>query len=33
VLLLTYRDDEIRRDHPLRRVLGGLSGSEVLQSC
>jgi DNA-binding CsgD family transcriptional regulator/tetratricopeptide (TPR) repeat protein len=31
VLLLTYRDDEIRRDHPLRRVLGGLSGSEVLR--
>lgn len=31
VLLLTYRDDEIVRDHPLRRVLGALSGSEVLR--
>ena len=25
VLLLTYRDDELRDDHPLRRVLGGLA--------
>ena len=24
VLVLTYRDDELRRDHPLRRVLGDL---------
>jgi predicted ATPase len=29
VLLITYRDDEIGADHPLRRVLGGLSGSSV----
>jgi AAA ATPase domain len=29
VLLITYRDDEIGPDHPLRRVLGGLSGNSV----
>ena len=29
MLLLTYRDDEIVEDHPLRRVLGGLSGEAV----
>ena len=29
VLLITYRDDEIGPGHPLRRVLGGLSGNSV----
>ena len=29
LLLLTYRDDEIVGDHPLQRVLGGLSGEAV----
>ena len=29
VLLLTYRDDELRDDHPLRRVLGGLASRDV----
>ena len=29
VLLLTYRDDEPRDDHPLRRVLGGLASRDV----
>jgi tetratricopeptide (TPR) repeat protein len=29
VLVLTYRDDELRDDHPLRRVLGALAGPEV----
>jgi DNA-binding CsgD family transcriptional regulator len=29
VLLITYRDDEIGSGHPLRRVLGGLSGNSV----
>jgi predicted ATPase len=29
MLLLTYRDDEIVGDHPLQRVLGGLSGEAV----
>jgi DNA-binding CsgD family transcriptional regulator/tetratricopeptide (TPR) repeat protein len=29
MLLLTYRDDEIVRDHPLQRVLGALSGETV----
>ena len=32
VLLLTYRDDEIGRDHPLRRVLGGFSGERGASS-
>jgi DNA-binding CsgD family transcriptional regulator/tetratricopeptide (TPR) repeat protein len=31
VLLLTYRADDITGDHPLRRVLGGLTGSAVLR--
>ena len=29
VLVVTYRDDEVDRDHPLQRVLGGLSGDAV----
>lgn len=29
VLLLTYRDDELGREHPLRGVLGGLTGPQV----
>jgi DNA-binding CsgD family transcriptional regulator/tetratricopeptide (TPR) repeat protein len=29
VLVLTYRDDELGDDHPLRRVLGALASSEV----
>jgi DNA-binding CsgD family transcriptional regulator/tetratricopeptide (TPR) repeat protein len=29
VLVLTYRDDEIGRDHPLQRVLGALGGDGV----
>jgi DNA-binding CsgD family transcriptional regulator/tetratricopeptide (TPR) repeat protein len=29
VLVLTYRDDELRDDHPLRRVLGGLASQQV----
>jgi tetratricopeptide (TPR) repeat protein len=29
VLLLTYRDDELRDDHPLRRVLGALARQDV----
>jgi DNA-binding CsgD family transcriptional regulator/tetratricopeptide (TPR) repeat protein len=29
VLLLTYRDDELGREHPLRAVLGGLTGRDV----
>jgi DNA-binding CsgD family transcriptional regulator len=29
VLVLSYRDDEIGRDHPLQRVLGALSGEGV----
>jgi hypothetical protein len=27
--VLTYRDDELGDDHPLRRVLGALASSEV----
>jgi DNA-binding CsgD family transcriptional regulator/tetratricopeptide (TPR) repeat protein len=29
VLVLTYRDDELGDDHPLRRVLGALASQEV----
>jgi predicted ATPase len=29
VLVLTYRDDELGDDHPLRRVLGALAGPDV----
>jgi predicted ATPase len=29
VLLLTYRNNEVSHDHPLQRVLGGLSGETV----
>jgi DNA-binding CsgD family transcriptional regulator/tetratricopeptide (TPR) repeat protein len=29
VLVVTYRDDEVDRDHPLQRVLGGLAGAAV----
>jgi DNA-binding CsgD family transcriptional regulator len=29
VLVVTYRDDEVGADHPLRSVLGGLRGPEV----
>jgi DNA-binding CsgD family transcriptional regulator/tetratricopeptide (TPR) repeat protein len=29
VLVLTYRDDELRDDHPLRRVLGALARQDV----
>jgi hypothetical protein len=29
MLVLTYRDDELRDDHPLRRVLGALTRHEV----
>jgi tetratricopeptide (TPR) repeat protein len=29
VLVLTYRDDELRDDHPLRRVLGALARRDV----
>jgi DNA-binding CsgD family transcriptional regulator/tetratricopeptide (TPR) repeat protein len=29
LLVLTYRDDELRDDHPLRRVLGALASPEV----
>jgi DNA-binding CsgD family transcriptional regulator len=29
VLVVTYRDGEIARDHPLLRVLGGLTGAAV----
>jgi DNA-binding CsgD family transcriptional regulator/tetratricopeptide (TPR) repeat protein len=29
MLLLTYRDDELRDDHPLRRMLGALGSQEV----
>jgi len=28
VLMLTYRDDELDRDHPLRQLLGQVSGAE-----
>jgi len=31
VLVLTYRDDELRDDHPLRRVLGALARQDVLR--
>ncbi len=31
VLLLTYRDDELGRDHPLRTVLGGLARTAALR--
>ena len=33
VLVLTYRDDELGDDHPLRRVLGALASSEVRRRC
>jgi hypothetical protein len=29
LLVLTYRDDELRDDHPLRRVLGALASQRV----
>jgi len=29
VIVLTYRDDELDPDHPLRRLLGGLAGEHV----
>ena len=29
MLVLTYRDDEVGRDHPLQRVLGVLGGASV----
>ena len=29
VLIVTYRHDEIGRDHPLQRVLGALAGAQV----
>jgi DNA-binding CsgD family transcriptional regulator/tetratricopeptide (TPR) repeat protein len=29
MLVVTYRDDEVGRDHPLQRVLGGLTGDAV----
>src|SRR5690348_3144335 len=31
LVLLTYRPDEIGRDHPLRGVLGSLGGRAVLR--
>ena len=31
LLILTYRDDEMDRDHPLRRVLGDLPARDVIR--
>jgi ATP/maltotriose-dependent transcriptional regulator MalT len=31
VLLLTYRDDEVSGDHPLRRLIGSLSGVPLVR--
>src|SRR6185312_15459928 len=31
LLILTYRDDEIDRDHPLRLVLGDLPARDVIR--
>ena len=31
VLVITYRDDALDLDHPLRSVLGGLAGAEALR--
>ena len=33
LLIVTYRDDEVGPDHPLRRVLGGFAGGRARRIC